>query len=348
MHNVQPDIVLANPPFGARQVSPMLRGRTVVSELRYLTWWMAHAPPTGRCGIVVPDGVLFREERAFREARERLLRDFALIAVVRLPVGTFGDAPDVRTSILFLARDIQPDAIRYYHVPRRTPSSSLRAALPPDALDGALAWVLDGTQDTYSWKVSVRDVKQGSWSLDFRWPGASANSSLPGDSVRHVDTEIEPGGQLTLLPASPRRFEAGRIEPLGRWIEKRGAHAHSIDRDRRFIGVYQSGLGPAKGRRSEKTDHYRRVEVNDFVYNPMRVAQGSVALCRGVAEEGLVSPAYVVFRLKAGAPFSAEHLLSFLKSKEGRCEIDQRSHGSLRRRLRYKDLEEIMLPVPSP
>ena len=60
----------------------------------------------------------------------------------------------------------------------------------------------------------------------------------------------------------------------------------------------------------------------------------------------MVSPEYVVFRLKDGAPFSAEYVLSYLKGPQGRREIDLRSRGSIRRRLRYKDLEEILLPMP--
>jgi N-6 DNA Methylase len=137
LHETLPS-VLSNPPFGLRLPLSVLHGRTVISELRFLTWWMDHAPPSGRCGLIVPDGILFREERAFREARERLLTDFAVIAVVRLPVGTFSGAPDVRTNMVFIRRDVQSDTIRYYQVPRAT-GPSLRANLPSDALEGALA-----------------------------------------------------------------------------------------------------------------------------------------------------------------------------------------------------------------
>jgi type I restriction enzyme M protein len=285
--------------------------------------------------------------RAFREARERLLTDFAVIAVVRLPVGTFSGAPDVRTNILFIKRDVQPDTIRYYHVPRRAPRSSLHADLPSDALEGALAWVLDGTRDRYSWEVSVSDVKQGNWSLDIPWPGITADGSEHHKDVHHGNAATEIGEQMSLLQGSLNTCPTDRMEMLGQWIEKRGAPVRHVDGGRRFMGVYQHGLGPAKGKRAAKTDLYRRLEINDLVYNPMRAAQGAFALCRSLAEEGLVSPGYVVFRLRDGAPVTPGYVLSYLKSSDGRREVESHSHGSLRRRLRYKDLEEILLPVPS-
>jgi len=347
VHGVLPSVVLGNPPFGLRLASPSLHGRTVISELCYLTWWMDHAPLSGRCGLIVPDGILFREARAFREARERLLTEFAVIAVVRLPVGTFSDAPDVRTNILLVSGDVQPETIRYYQVPRAAGPSSLRADLPSDALEGALAWVLDGRKDRYSWDIPISDVKQGTWCLDIPCPGLSRDGLEYRKNAHHTAAAVRFGEQMSLQLESFNPCPASRIEVLGRWIEKRGAPIGRVDGSRRFIGVYQQGFGPAKGRRAAKTDRYRCVERNDFAYNPMRAVQGAFALCRSPSEEGLVSPDYIVFRLKDKAPVGPEDLLSYIKSRDGLREIETHSHGSLRRRLRYKDLEEIQIPVPS-
>lgn len=305
-----PGPVPTNPPFGLHQTSPWPHGRTVVSELCFLKWWMTHAAPSGQCAIIVPDGVLFREARTFRETRERLLTDFAVVAVVRLPVGTFRDAPAVRTNILLLARDIQPATIRYYQVPRQGPSSSTDAALQSDALEGALAWALDGTPDSHSWEVSVRDIKQGNWSLDIPCPNSI------GDGTRQTDTHVESNGQLTLPPATHKRSAADETTVLGHWIEKRGAGAGQLGCKGPFVGVYQRGLGPAKGKRATRTNRYRRVERNDIAYNPMRAMEGAIALCRKVTEEGWVSPDYIVFRVKEDAPFSATYVPHISRAKE--------------------------------
>ena len=337
------DVIMANPPFGLAAPAG-----GVVSELCFLELCMDMLKPGGRLCVILPDGVLFRTERAFREARQRLLREFALIAVIRLPAGSFPTAPSVRTNVLHCVRDAaQPDRIRYYQVPAPAARSTQHRGLPADALQDALAWVYDGKPNQYSWEVQIEDVKRGDWSLDIPWPGAADALEHPLDPARYAG--IQPGNaeQLLLLPEEGRDWcNAGAAEPLGRWIEERGARAGNASPDR-FLGVSKNGIIPPQGRRAADTRRHRRLEIGDIAYNPMRAALGSFAICRAAAQEGWVSPAYVVFRLAVGAPFDAGYLLDFLKCEFGKVQIDQHSHGSVRRRLHYKDLEQILVPVPS-
>ena len=79
----------------------------------------------------------------------------------------------------------------------------------------------------------------------------------------------------------------------------------------------------------------------------MRVNVGSIALCRGEEEANSVSPDYVVFRLTKDAPFDAEYLLMFLKSEQGRAEIERESRGAVRRRLYIDGLQRISVPLPA-
>src|SRR3546814_7995848 len=81
---------------------------------------------------------------------------------------------------------------------------------------------------------------------------------------------------------------------------------------------------------SDLTSRYRELRPGDFVYNPMRVNVGSIALCRREDEAGWVSPDYVVFRLADDTPFDEEYLLMFLKSEQGRAEIERESRGAVR------------------
>ncbi|NHA01937.1 hypothetical protein G5V59_26150 [Nocardioides sp. W3-2-3] len=72
----------------------------------------------------------------------------------------------------------------------------------------------------------------------------------------------------------------------------------------------------------------------------MRVNVGSIALCRREDEAGWVSPDYVVFRLTEDAPFDEEYLLMFLKSEQGRAEIERESRGAVRRRLYFDGVKK--------
>jgi type I restriction enzyme M protein len=320
--------MLSNPPFGPGHSLPP--SSSSIGELAYLELSMAILEPGGRCGIVVPDGILFRDEIAFYRARRRLLTEFAVIGVVRLPVGTFASAPSVRTNLLVFERGAaQPDLIRYYQVLPRSDSRS-QYALGLNALDGAVEWVRGGRPDRYSWGVRAKDVMCGDWSLDIPWPDENHDSRTTG--------------QLRLLPDEVDVPDAQAPIRLMTWIEKRGASAGSKTVDC-LLGVSKHGFAPFKGKPASDTRRYRRVEAGDFAYNPMRAALGSIALCQRPPEEGWVSPAYVVFRLTNSAPFSESLLLEFLKSPVGMAEADRHSHGSVRRRLRFKDLGQILIPA---
>jgi type I restriction enzyme M protein len=305
---------------------------SVRSELRYLEWAIDHLAPGLSRTLIVPDGILFRKDRAYRHVRERLLTECVVRAVVRLPVGIFSDAKGIRVSLLvFEAGMTRQGVIRYYEVPSLTRGQITTRIRPADVLDGAIAWVLGGERDGYSWEVDMQAVRQGDWSLDLRLPGAYA-----------VSDGSESSGQLQLFASTPDS-DYDAVAPLAPWIEERGERARHAVFDG-LLGVSKHGITSLRGKPSVITHRYRRVEVGDLVYNPTRAELGSIALCRDAWEEGWVSPDYVVFRLTADAPFDPEHLLRFLKSKPGRLEVSRRSRGSVRRRLRYEDLRQIAVP----
>ncbi len=117
----QHQVILTNPPFGGNenpQVQQNFPSRSAATELLFLQHCMAKLAAPGRAAIVVPDGVLYRAEQAFSTVRRRLMTEFALTAIVRLPTGVFPTAADTRTNLLFFERGVmdQPQAIRYYQV----------------------------------------------------------------------------------------------------------------------------------------------------------------------------------------------------------------------------------------
>jgi type I restriction enzyme, S subunit len=94
---------------------------------------------------------------------------------------------------------------------------------------------------------------------------------------------------------------------------------------------------------SEDASNYKLVRYNDLAYNPSRINVGSVARCT-FREGGSVSPMYVVVRCKPS--LLPQYLLYFLKSDIGRRHITHRSVGAVRSQLRFKDLEQIEVPLP--
>jgi type I restriction enzyme, S subunit len=105
-------------------------------------------------------------------------------------------------------------------------------------------------------------------------------------------------------------------------------------------GVTQTGVEA-----SDDKSKYLRLRPGRFVYNPYRINVGSIGLS-AQSQDGICSPAYVIF-----APterIDAQFLWFFLKSARGNQLINfHGNRGSVRSALRYEDLCEISVALPS-
>jgi type I restriction enzyme M protein len=61
--------------------------------------------PTGRAAIIVPEGIIFQSQTAYKELRKILVEN-PLVAVVSLPAGCFNPYSGGKTSILILDKSI--------------------------------------------------------------------------------------------------------------------------------------------------------------------------------------------------------------------------------------------------
>lgn len=97
---------------------------------------------------------------------------------------------------------------------------------------------------------------------------------------------------------------------------------------------------------SKKLDTYKIVRSDYFAYNPYRVNVGSIALFDH--EVGLVSPAYVVFRVSKPEHLHPPFLYKLIKSPHYLDEIRRiaMSRGSVRRSLSFSDLSDFRIPLP--
>jgi type I restriction enzyme M protein len=99
------DVVLANPPFSGRVdrdriVDDVKVGTTTATELLFVKYMLDSLKPNGRCGVVVPEGVLFGSTGAHKELRRILVQNNRVEAVLSLPGGVFQPYSGVKTSVL--------------------------------------------------------------------------------------------------------------------------------------------------------------------------------------------------------------------------------------------------------
>ena len=111
------DVVLANPPFGARPAGSIEINRddfvidTNNNQLNFLQHIMSLIKTGGRAAVVLPDNVLFVKEGA--PIRAHLLKNFNLHTILRLPSGIFY-AQGVQTNVLFFKKGEPTQDIWYY------------------------------------------------------------------------------------------------------------------------------------------------------------------------------------------------------------------------------------------
>ncbi len=103
------DVILANPPFGTRPQGSVAVDsarpefiKTSDNQVNFLQHIMSIVKTGGRVAVVLPDNVL-TDGNATAKVREKLLEDFNLHTILRLPTGIFY-ANGVKTNVLFFEK----------------------------------------------------------------------------------------------------------------------------------------------------------------------------------------------------------------------------------------------------
>ncbi len=119
--NEYADVILANPPFMSPKggIKPHKRFSIQAkrSEVLFVDYMAEHLTPTGRAAIIVPEGIIFQSQTAYKALRKMLVEQ-SLVAVMSLPAGCFNPYSGVKTSILVLDKSLgkQSDTVAFFKV----------------------------------------------------------------------------------------------------------------------------------------------------------------------------------------------------------------------------------------
>ncbi|MHB1236302.1 MAG: N-6 DNA methylase [Gallionella sp.] len=119
--NEYADVILANPPFMSPKggIKPHKRFSIQAkrSEVLFVDYMAEHLTSTGRAGIIVPEGIIFQSQTAYKSLRKMLVEN-SLVAVISLPAGCFNPYSGVKTSILILDKSVarQSDSVAFFKV----------------------------------------------------------------------------------------------------------------------------------------------------------------------------------------------------------------------------------------
>lgn len=91
-------------------------GSSTATELLFVKYMIDNLKVGGRCGVVVPEGVLFGSTGAHRELRRLLMQNNRVEAVLSLPGGVFQPYSGVKTSVLIFRQGGRTEEVMFLHV----------------------------------------------------------------------------------------------------------------------------------------------------------------------------------------------------------------------------------------
>ena len=179
------DVILANPPFGTRpQGSVDVASnrpefvKTSDNQVNFLQHIMSIVKTGGRVGVVLPDSVL-TDQGATAKVREKLMKDYNLHTILRLPTGIFY-ANGVKTNVLFFDKGEPTKDIWVYDYRTGIKHTMATKPLKREDLNDFVACYCSGHQEdrkeTYSndnpngrWRCFTEEEVKKSDTLDFKW-----------------------------------------------------------------------------------------------------------------------------------------------------------------------------------
>lgn len=111
-------VVLANPPFKGsidkEDKSEDFSISSTKTELLFVDLITRVLDIGGRCGVIVPDGVLFGNSKAHKTLRKNLLENNELKAVISMPSGVFKPYAGVSTAVLVFVKGGSTNRVWFY------------------------------------------------------------------------------------------------------------------------------------------------------------------------------------------------------------------------------------------
>jgi type I restriction enzyme M protein len=206
------DVVLMNPPFGGKEgkeAQTRFAYKTGATQVLFLQHVIDSIKPGGRCGIVLDEGVLFRNnETAYVQTKRKLLDDCDVYCIVSLPGGVFTAAgAGVKTNLIFFTKGKPTQKIWYYDLSDVKVGKTRPFTL--DKFDDFFKLLPKRADSERSWTVTRKQIEESKFDLTAVNPNAKADEDTrtPEQLLDLIEAK---GRDVAEAIAELRRLQRGK------------------------------------------------------------------------------------------------------------------------------------------
>ena len=179
------DVILMNPPYGGsekasvKQHFPADLASSETADL-FMAVIMYRLKDTGRAAVILPDGFLFGNDNAKVNLKKKLIKEFNLHTIVRMPGSVFSPYTSITTNILFFDKSKTTEDVWFYRMdmPEGYKHFSKTKPMKLEHFDAVVEWwndrieIMDEKDDesiSESWKAksyTAEEIEAGDFNLD--------------------------------------------------------------------------------------------------------------------------------------------------------------------------------------
>ena len=172
------DKILMNPPYGGHEnasVKGYFPDDLASSETAdlFMSVIMYRLKKNGRAAVILPDGFLFGNDNAKTSIKEKLIKDFNLHTIIRMPGSVFAPYTSITTNILFFDNTTPTEDVWFYRMdmPEGYKHFSKTKPMKLEHFDKVRAWWNDRQEIVIDeWpkakKFSAKEIADNDYNLD--------------------------------------------------------------------------------------------------------------------------------------------------------------------------------------
>ena len=358
------DCVVTNPPFGGAEEEGIENNFPNEFQTRetadlFLVLIMKLLRDEGRCGIVLPESPVNEGVRS--RVFEKLLNEFNLHTIVRLPEGVFSPYTDINTNLLFFEKGKPTKEIWYFFHPvpeklkyLKNPRYSKTKPITYEEFNLEKEWWNnreDKKFEKYSYKINKKDIVDRGYDLWIRNPHEKKESNLL--DKKELIENIKEG--LLKIEETLNNIEKKDLKESVSWEEVE-IKSFLEERTNRFKPEEANSLnlkrlnkidfsGKMHLLENKKTNtNMILIKPGDLVISGINVEKGAVAVYQG-DEEILATIHYSSYILDK-SKIDQDFLKFYLKSNIFKEIINRQVRGGIKTELKPKKFLPLNIKIP--